>query len=223
MNERVLVIAAHPDDEAIGCGGTIARHRHMKDSVHIVFVADGETSRVGATPDLRRHDPANAACKVLGTEPPLFLDLPDQRLDTLPFLDVVQKIEPVIDSIRPTIIYTHHGGDLNLDHRIVHQAAMTALRPLPSSIYKIIYAFEVVSSTEWASGAIGEVFSPNHFVDITRFLEIKIQALQSYDAEMRPFPHSRSYSGLKALAALRGANNGLNAAEAFVTVRSIER
>jgi N-acetylglucosamine malate deacetylase 1 len=223
MDERVLVIAAHPDDEALGCGGTLAKHCHNKDIVHVLFVADGETSRIGATPNLRRHDPAKIACKVLGAEPPVFLDLPDQRLDTVAFLDVVQKIEPVIESIRPTIVYTHHGGDLNLDHRIVHQAAMTTLRPMPSSIYKAIFGFEVASSTEWASSAIGESFRPTHFVDIADFLEIKIKALQAYDAEMREFPHTRSYSGLKALATLRGVNNGLNAAEAFMTLRSFER
>jgi len=223
VSERVLVIAAHPDDEALGCGGTLAKHADMKDSVHVLFVADGETSRIGVASDSRRHDPANAACKLLGTERPLFLDLPDQRLDTLPFLDVVQKIEPVIESVRPTIIYTHHGGDLNLDHRIVHQAAMTALRPMPSSIYKAIYAFEVASSTEWTSSAMGGSFIPNHFVDITRFLETKMKVLKAYDAEMRAFPHSRSYDGVKALAVLRGANNGLSAAEGFMTVRSIGR
>ena len=218
-----MVIAAHPDDEALGCGGSIARHTHKGDRVHVLFVADGETSRVGAAPDLRRREPAELACRVLGTEKPVFLDLPDQRLDCLSLLHVVQKIEPIVDFVHPVIIYTHHGGDLNSDHRIVHQAVMTALRPMPNSTYTAIFAFEIPSSTEWASSSIGEAFRPNHFVDITDFLEMKIEALESYDKEMRSFPHTRSYRAVRALAELRGANNGLAAAEAFMTLRTIER
>lgn len=223
MNERVLVIAAHPDDEALGCGGAIARHKSKMDTIQVLFVADGETSRAGSVSVSHRRKSAETAGKVLGTEPPLFLDLPDQRLDTVSLLDIIQKIERVIEDKRPTIVYTHHGGDLNLDHRLVHQAAMTALRPAPNSPCKAIFAFEVASSTEWASSAIGEAFRPNHFVDITAVLETKMKALEVYDKEMRSAPHTRSYSGLRALAALRGMNNGLEAAEAFMILRSIER
>jgi LmbE family N-acetylglucosaminyl deacetylase len=125
--------------------------------------------------------------------------------------------------MQPTVIYTHHGGDLNVDHRIVHQAVMTALRPMPSSIYKAIYAFEVASSTEWASSAIGEPFRPDHFVCIETTLQRKIEALHAYDQEMRDFPHARSYDALRALAILRGSSVGLPAAEGFVTLRSLAR
>jgi N-acetylglucosamine malate deacetylase 1 len=223
MSETVLVIAAHPDDEALGCGGTIARHNRDGDSVHVLFVADGETSRVGAAPDLRRRATAERASKILGARLPSFLDLPDQRLDTLSLLDVIRKIELVITSLRPAIVYTHHGGDLNADHRIVHQAVMTAMRPMPGSTYKAIFAFEVASSTEWSSTAIGEAFRPNHFVDITAFVDLKTKALEAYDAEMRSFPHARSYEGLKSLSTIRGVNSGFEAAEAFVTLRTFHR
>jgi N-acetylglucosamine malate deacetylase 1 len=223
MNETVLVIVAHPDDEVLGCGGTIARHASNGDGVHVLFVADGETSRIGTSPDANRHKAAQQACKILNAEPPIFLDLPDQRLDSISLLDVVQKIEPIVASLRPSVIYTHHGGDLNLDHRIVHQAVVTALRPQPGGTCRAVFAFEVPSSTEWATSAIGEAFRPSHFVDIGGFLDLKMRALQAYDAEMRTFPHARSYMGVKSLAAVRGANSGFEAAEAFVTLRTLVR
>lgn len=222
MTERVLVIAAHADDETLGCGGTIARHAGNGDSVDVVFLADGVTGR-GDTSLANRHASALKACSILGANAPIFFDLPDQKLDTLGLLQVVQTIEPVIERMQPTVIYTHHGGDLNVDHRIVHQAVMTALRPMPSSIYKAIYAFEVASSTEWASSAIGEPFRPDHFVCIETTLQRKIEALHAYDQEMRDFPHARSYDALRALAILRGSSVGLPAAEGFVTLRSLAR
>jgi N-acetylglucosamine malate deacetylase 1 len=222
MTEQVLVVAAHADDEALGCGGTIARHAGSGDSVDVVFLADGVTSRADAVLTERRAA-AIKACSILGSNTPTFFDFLDQQLDNVGLLQVVQAIEPIIEKVRPTVIYTHHGGDLNLDHQIVHQAVMTALRPMPSSTYRAIYAFEVASSTEWASSAIGTPFRPDHFVAIENTLEKKIEALQAYDREMRDFPHARSYDALRALAVLRGASVGVRAAEAFVTLRSIVR
>lgn len=222
MTERVLVIAAHPDDEALGCGGTMARHALAGDSVDVVFMADGVFSREVADLDARR-DSARKACTILGANSPAFFDFPDQKLDTVGFLGVVQAIEPVIARLQPTVIYTHHGGDLNLDHRIVHQAVMTALRPMPASTYRAIYAFEVASSTEWASSAIGEAFCPDHFVDISATIDRKLDALHAYAQEMRDFPHARSYEVQRALAVVRGAAVGLPSAEAFVTLRSMVR
>jgi LmbE family N-acetylglucosaminyl deacetylase len=222
MTARILVIAAHPDDEVLGCGGTMARHAADGDSVDVLFVADGVSSRADAQLEKRRAA-ATKACSILGAKIPLFFDFPDQKLDTVGFLQVVQAIEPVIEEVRPAIIYTHHGGDLNLDHRIVHQAVMTAMRPMPSSSYEAIYAFEVASSTEWTSTAIGEAFRPDHFINIDRTIERKIEALRAYDHEMREFPHARSYDALQALAVLRGASVGLPSAEGFVTLRRIIR
>ena len=222
MTERVLVVAAHADDEALGCGGAMARHSDNGDTVDVVFVADGVTGRGDEKLD-ERHASALRACSILGANEPVFLDFPDQKLDTLSFLQIVQAIEPLIQRIGPTIIYTHHGGDLNLDHRIVHQAVLTALRPMPSSTYKAIYAFEVSSSTEWASSAIGEGFRPDYFVAIETTIDRKIEALHAYGQEMRDFPHSRSYDAVRALAVVRGSSVGLPSAEGFVTLRSIAR
>lgn len=215
MTDRVLVIAAHPDDEALGCGGTIARHVADGDTVHVLFVADGETARVMAAKP-NRNIAAFEASKVLGTQPPIFLDYADQKLDTLPLLEITQAIEKNIAEIKPTIVYTHHAGDLNNDHRIVHQAAMTALRPLPGSTVRAIYAFEVLSSTEWGSG-----FAPDHFVILMSELDRKVAALHRYGDEMRNAPHARSFEAVEALAILRGAACGVHYAEAFMTLRSV--
>lgn len=223
MTERVLIVAAHADDEALGCGGTMARHADSGDSVDVVFLADGVSGRGDNSALAVRHASAEKACNILGASTPTFFDFPDQRLDTAGFLPVVQMLEALIARIQPTIIYTHHGGDLNLDHRIVHQAVLTALRPMPASTYKAIYAFEVASSTEWASSAIGEAFRPDRFVSIENTIERKIKALKAYDQEMRDFPHSRSYAALRALATLRGASVGFVAAEGFMTLRSLVR
>ena len=218
MTERVMVIAAHPDDEVLGCGGTMARHVADGDDVTCLFVADGETSRTQAAKPNRNFE-ALEASKILGTKPPLFLDYRDQMLDSLPLIEVIRLIEVHLFMIKPTIVYTHHAGDLNLDHRIVHQAVMTACRPLPGSSINAIYGFEVLSSTEWGSG-----FWPNHFVNISGApIYIKLTALKCYDSEMRDEPHPRSYNVVYNLERLRGAACGMSYAEAFMTLRSIRR
>jgi LmbE family N-acetylglucosaminyl deacetylase len=212
---KVLVIAAHPDDEVLGCGGTIARHVTHGDEVHTMFLADGETARTIAVKPNRNIAAFNAS-KILGTQAPIFLDWRDQMLDTVPLIEITRAIEKQVEKIRPTVVYTHHAGDLNLDHQVVHQAAMTALRPLPSAPCKEIYTFEVLSSTEWGSG-----FRPNHFVCISAFHKQKLTALNCYSEEMREWPHPRSYSGVVALERLRGSSVGINLAEAFMTIRTI--
>jgi LmbE family N-acetylglucosaminyl deacetylase len=223
LTDQVLVIAAHADDEVLGCGGTIARHADAGVKVDVVFVADGVTGRGDDVALAARHSSAEEACRILGARPPTFFDFPDQKLDSVGLLPVTQAIEQSIRQVQPTIIYTHHGGDLNLDHRIVHQAVMTALRPMPGSVYTMVHSFEVASSTEWASSAIGEAFRPNHFVSIAATLERKMDALRVYHQEMRDFPHARSYDALRALAVHRGASVGLAAAEGFMTLRSLVR
>ena len=150
----------------------------------------------------------------------VYLGLPDNRLDSLPLLHVVQPLEAIIREMSPEIIYTHHYGDLNVDHRVAHQAVMTACRPLPGAGVKEIYAFEVLSSTEWATPGC-HPFLPNHFVDISEHLATKLQALAVYREEMRDPPHSRSIDNLNYLARLRGHTVGVVAAEAFMTLRTL--
>lgn len=222
MSKTVLVVAAHSDDEALGCGGTIARHVAEGDIVYTVFLADGVSSRVGATAvELkRRMEAAEKARQVLGISKIYFLGLPDNRLDSLPLIDVIQPLEKVISEVKPHTIYTHHYGDLNVDHRIANQAVMTACRPLPGVSVREILLFEVMSSTEWGGPALPS-FIPNYFVDISDYLERKMLALEAYSLEMREFPHSRSDRHLEMLARHRGSSVGLHAAEAFVMMRVV--
>lgn len=223
MSRIVLVVAAHPDDEVLGCGGTVARHAAAGDRVHVVIAGEGATARDvdAGSKDERAAlaKAAQAAAATLGSEPPRMLGLPDNRLDTLPLLDIIKPIEAVVAEVNPDTVYTHHGGDLNIDHRIVHQAVLTACRPVPGSPVRRLYAFETLSSTEWG---IGEPFRPGHFVAIVGQLDRKRAALKHYDREMRAFPHARSFEAVDALARLRGATVGLEAAEAFVVIRDVE-
>jgi LmbE family N-acetylglucosaminyl deacetylase len=219
---EVLVIAAHADDEVLGCGGTIARHAALGDKVHVVFMADGVGARGidEGTALIRRNKARDNALDILGVSNCYSLDLPDNRMDGVSLLDIVQALESIIQRVQPATIYTHHYGDLNVDHRITHQAVITACRPQPGSSVKEILTFEVMSSTEWNSPG-GDPFLPNLFVDISDFLAIKLQALEAYELEMRPSPHSRSIEHLEYLARHRGNSMGMNAAEAFMVMRSL--
>ncbi|WP_159309741.1 PIG-L deacetylase family protein, partial [Spiribacter roseus] len=192
-----LVIAAHPDDEALGCGGTIARWSNGGFNVHLAFLADGVGARgrvhdteQGALND--RREAANKAGEIMGTASVHFDDLPDNRLDTVPLLDITQRVEALIERYQPDTVLTHHAGDLNIDHRRVHQAVMTACRPQPGHSVRTILCFEVPSSTEWQVSGGGEAFVPNWFDDITETLPQKLKALEAYATEMRDWPHTPS-------------------------------
>lgn len=222
MSNTVLVVAAHADDEALGCGGTIARHVAEGDSVYLIFMADGISSRIGASEadmELRRSA-ADRAQKILGITEVHHLNFPDNRMDSIPLLDIVQELEPVVQRTAPSVIYTHHHGDLNIDHRRTQDAVMTVCRPQPGSSVKEIYGFEVLSSTEWSNPQI-EPFTPNLYVDVSAQWPAKLAALQAYVDEMRSMPHSRSVEHVEALAQHRGSSIGVQMAEAFAVYRMI--
>jgi LmbE family N-acetylglucosaminyl deacetylase len=224
---KVLIIAAHPDDEVLGCGGTIARLTKEGHEAYCLFLGEGVTSRYShqeteAKDELKQLKvKAEQTAKTLGIKEMFFKDLPDNRFDTVPLLDVVKMVETLINKLQPDTIYTHHGGDLNIDHRIVHQAVLTATRPLKGCPVKEIYAFEVPSSTDWAFQQLEPVFRPNVFVNITETLEIKVQATQLYESEARPFPHPRSPEALRAIAHRWGSMVGVEAAEVFQLIRFV--
>ncbi|EGG93077.1 putative LmbE-like protein [gamma proteobacterium IMCC1989] len=227
-NERVAIIAAHPDDEILGCGGTIAKHINKGDDVAVLIMAEGITSRdtdrnTEARQGALQHltDTARQANKKLGVSHVEFGGLPDNRLDSMDLLDVVKVVESFLDQFQPTIIYTHCGSDLNIDHRIVSQAVSTATRPLPNSSVHSILHFEVPSSTEWQTPGAYPTFVPNWFVGIENTLTQKLESLAIYEQEMRDWPHARSIKALEHLAKWRGASIGLNAAEAFSLARHI--
>ena len=217
MTGPVLVVVAHPDDEVLGCGGTMAKWAREGRDVHVLIMADGETAR-GDVPTEARSQAAVAAGQTLGVASVEQLTLPDNRMDRLELLDVVQMIEARISKIQPTTILTHHAGDVNVDHRIVHQAILAACRPQPGHCVRELLYFEVPSSTEWQAPG---TFAPTVFVDIDGTLDEKMDALECYDAEMRAFPHARSYGAVDALTRWRGATAGVYHAEAFMLGRLI--
>jgi LmbE family N-acetylglucosaminyl deacetylase len=221
---NVLVVAAHPDDEILGCGGAMAKHAAAGDKVYTLILGEGLAARGGASDrdaDRALKESARAAARELGAIEPAFADLPDNRLDSIELLDVVRLIESKLDEVKPAVIYTHWANDLNIDHRICCQAVITAARPLPGSGVRAIYFFEVPSATEWAAPNAAPPFVPTRFVDISAELPKKLRALDRYADEMRPFPHARSRESVEALARWRGASVGVAAAEAFVVGREI--
>ncbi|MBI4442275.1 MAG: PIG-L family deacetylase [Acidobacteria bacterium] len=224
---KILVIAAHPDDEVLGCGGTMARLAGDGSDIHIAILAEGVTSRYNQREladrtlidKLQRQ--ARKAAQLIGAKEVILKDLPDNRLDTVPLLDVVKIVEDLVADIGPEAIYTHHGGDLNIDHALIHRAVLTATRPVRGQAVREIYAFEVASSTEWAFQRFAPPFLPNVFVDISATLSTKIEAMSCYESETRDFPHPRSPEAINAAARRWGSVVGCAAAEAFELIRAI--
>lgn len=229
MSNTVLVIAAHPDDEILGCGGAMARHAGEGDSVYVVILAEGITSRDKVrSRDQRKSElselaeAAQEANGILGVEHTVLDNFPDNRMDSCDRLDIVKAVEAYIDRFQPDILYTHHIGDVNIDHRRIHEAVVTACRPMPDKkLPHTLLFFEVQSSTEWQPPGSAVPFVPNWYIDISDTLNKKLKALKSYKQEMRPFPHARSIDAVKHQARWRGANIGVNAAEAFILGRKL--
>jgi LmbE family N-acetylglucosaminyl deacetylase len=221
MTKKILVVAAHPDDEVLGCGGTVARHSAAGDDVTVVFMTDGVGSRQQRDNDSSsmRKAAAQNAHRILGVKETIQFDYMDNQLDRYPLLELVQSLENVVTRIAPEVVYTHHCGDLNVDHRLTNQIVLTALRPVPHSSVREIYTFEVISSTEWNPMLLP--FQPQLFVDVSKHMHKKLEALEAYAIEMRPTPHSRSVSHVSALAVHRGHTIGRNNAEAFMIARLI--
>jgi N-acetylglucosamine malate deacetylase 1 len=227
-NQNVLVVAAHPDDEVLGCGGTIARHTQNGDQVYVLILAEGITARAESGDQNHQgqklsnlEKSARKANEILGVTSLFLEDFPDNRMDAVDRLKIIKKVEEFIQKFSPTTVYTHHAGDVNIDHQLTHEAVVTACRPIPGSCVKTLIFFEVASSTEWQPPGSSTPFLPNWFVDISETLELKLQALNAYEMEMRSWPHSRSIRALESLARLRGSSIGREAAEAFILGRRI--
>lgn len=224
---NILVVAAHPDDETLGCGATMSKHVENGDSVSVIILGTGIASRKESGSDISselkklRSDCKSALAKI-GVTDVSFFDFPDNSFDSIPLLSIVKSVEDVIAKKKPSIIYTHHWGDLNVDHRLTFNAVMTASRPFNCSVHKIL-CFEVLSSTEWNVANSANSFMPNVFVDVSKNLEKKISALSQYKSEMRDYPHPRSLKGNEYLAKYRGLIIGVAAAEAFELAREVIR
>ena len=224
---NVLVVAAHPDDEALGAGGAMALHCAKKDKVSVVILGTGIASRKGKGEDISSELSAlraqsRSALSRLGVKDVQFLDFPDNSFDSVPLLDIVKAVEKIVSEKKPATVYTHHWGDLNIDHRRTFEAVMTACRPVGGCSVKKIMCFEVLSYTEWNVQSAGTAFLPNSFLDISAVLQKKLDCLSEYKGEMRPFPHPRSLEVVEALAKVRGSTIGAKAAEAFEVAREME-
>jgi LmbE family N-acetylglucosaminyl deacetylase len=223
----VLVVAAHPDDEVLGCGGTVAKLAQQGHAVYLAILGEGITSRYGQRDEADQekvqvlHARSKQVADMLGAQGLFMYSLPDNRFDSVPLLDVVKIIEELIDRLESRVVYTQHGGDLNIDHVVTYRATLTATRPTAGHPVREVYAYEVASSTEWAFQQFAPAFRPNTFVDIADTLETKVQAMAHYESEARPFPHPRSPEALRAIAQRWGSVVGLAAAEAFELVRAI--
>ena len=228
MSANVLVIAAHPDDEVIGPGGTLARHARDGDSVFGCILCGKADARAGHPGTDRLTSHMRRAAESLGIRDYLTFDFPNIRFNTVPELELVGAIEEAIVKFRPEIVYTHHPSDVNSDHRIVFRASVAAIR-LPERgsargnglpVIRRVLAYETASSTDWSLAAPSP-FAPNVYVDISATLEKKIEACKEYEGVLRSYPHPRSEEGMRILAEYRGMAARLRFAEAFVLLREI--
>jgi LmbE family N-acetylglucosaminyl deacetylase len=221
---RVLVLAAHPDDETLGMGGTIALHAAVNaDAVRVVCVTDGSSTQYPGDEARRaqKNEEARRALEALGVSDWVHLDLPDMRLDTLAHVDLNRVVEEQVTGFRPDVVYTPHP-DVNLDHRTLFDSVVVAVRPVPGQCVRRLLTYAPTSSTEWTPPA-ATWFVPNWFVDISATFERKLAAFRCYTTEHRPYPHPRAERALRAHAELYGTTAGCEYAEPFVLVRSIER
>lgn len=217
MSKRILVVAAHPDDEVLGVGGTVAKHVKNGDEVYSVIVCEGESLRYKK--DVGQSTAIQEAADVLGVKKVFRLGFPDQGLDKHTLVDIITPLEQISDEIKPNIVYCQFGGDINRDHKILFEAASVAFRPLNDWIEEV-YAYYTVSSTEWA---YPRTFVPDTWVDISNELEQKIKAFECYHSEIREYPHPRSSDALRYAAHFYGNQCAMDSAEAFVTVRRVLR
>ena len=224
----ILVVAAHPDDEILGVGGTAAKHAACGDEVYAIILGEGQTSRGDKREDISQdvvkelHKNTMKSAKAIGYKDVFFADFPDNRFDQVDLLDIVKVVEKKVRELRPEVIYTHYSGDLNIDHQYTARAVLTATRPIGDYPVKEIYAFETLSSTEWNFDYSDQpAFCPNAYVDITDYYHKKEEAMNCYVSELCEFPHPRSLEGMDVLSKTRGMTVGMQRAEAFMLIRKI--
>jgi N-acetylglucosamine malate deacetylase 1 len=216
---NVLVISAHMDDEVIGLGGTIARHVAVGDKVTVCIACmRAYNHRFDPKSVAEEKSCALEAARILGYGDTRFLDLRDELLDER-LLDVLVPLEDCVQDVKPSVVYTHHRGDTNQDHRALFHASVIACRTISAQKVPRLLSYEVSSATDIAPPFAEFAFQPNFYVNITGFLNRKIEALKAYRRELREFPHPRSPKGIEVMAAKRGMEVGFVAAEAFTLIR----
>jgi len=226
MSKKILIIAAHPDDEVLGCFGTVAKMVKEGDEAYTLILGEGKTSRDEQRSIENKKAELNIlnqeiekANSVINIKKTFIENFPDNRFDSVDLLDIVKAILKVKEEVKPDIIFTHYENDLNIDHQITYQAVVTATRPMEDESVKEIYSFEVLSSTEWNYPLS---FSPDLFFDISETIKLKKEAMKQYDSELCQFPHPRSIEGIELNAKYHGMRVGKTHVEAFKTVRVIK-
>lgn len=220
---KILVIAPHPDDEVLGVGGTIAKHARAGDSVYLCIATEGYAPDWSEKFLKNRPEEVKNANKILGIKKTYFFGFPTVKLDTVPQKELNEAISKVVSKVKPDVAYIPHRGDVNMDHRLIFEAAIVALRPKPGGSARRIMSYETLSETEWGVPPKEDVFAPNMYVNISDTLKIKLKAMSAYKSELKRFPHPRSLEGIRTLAKKRGTEAGLKVAEAFMLVREISR
>jgi len=215
---KILIIAPHPDDEVLGCGGTIVKHVNRGDEVYLCIVTKGYIPDWSEEFLKNRPKEIEKANKILGIKKTYFLDYPTVKLDTIPQKELNEAISKVVNEVKPDILYIPHKGDLNKDHRLVFESSLVATRPANHKVKKIL-SYETLSESEW--GQPIEVFIPNVYVDISETLGKKIEAMKAYGSELKQYPHPRSLEIIEALAKKRGSEVGVKFAEAFILIKEI--
>ena len=221
--KSILCVVAHPDDEALGMGGAILKHIAKGDEVNIIIFSVGESAKLENDINLsRRIESAKEWSNIVGSKIVRLFDYPDQKLDTIPKLELIQELEKILKNLKPSIIYTHHEGDINHDHQIVNHVVLTALRPMNAMGLKSeLRTFETISSTEQAPYTDRYIFKPNFYINIDDVWKAKVSSLKAYKNELGVYPHPRSIKSLEALAIKRGTESGLKKAEAFCIIRKL--
>jgi LmbE family N-acetylglucosaminyl deacetylase len=218
---NVLVFASHPDDEILGAGATLAGHASRGDEVHAVVLAEGASSRYSETMQQALQKAGLRAAEEIGFASIRFEGLPDQRLDTVPLIEITQGLEAILEELDPEVVYTHFPGHVNVDHGVVARAVWTACRPYRFPRIRRLAAFETPSSTEWAWPLPDGVFSPTLFVEVSATIDAKLAAMECYSAELRDYPHPRSTRALRQRAEFWGSVVDRSAVEPFVILREI--
>lgn len=220
---KVLVFAPHPDDEIIGLGGTISKRAKKGDEVYVCIITSGQPPLYTEEATAIVQNEARTADKMLGVKETIFLDFPAVMLETVPRYQLNNKIGEIVQRLKPDEVYIPHRGDMQIDHKMVVDAAMVALRPKYEHIVKSIYAYETLSETGWDIPNTVNEFIPTVYEDISNSLELKIEAMNIYKSQLSDFPNARSVKAIEALARYRGATVNMNAAEAFSLIREIKR
>jgi LmbE family N-acetylglucosaminyl deacetylase len=220
--KKTLVVAPHPDDEVLGCGGFIKKMSSQGEDVWILIMSRGKKGLYSEERIVNVRNEALMAHKVLGVAGTRFLDFPAPELDTISVSELSSAISGIIEEIKPDTLLLPHRGDIHHDHRAVFNASIVAGRPLKGISIKRILSYETLSETEWAAPFADDLFFPDYFVNISDFFSAKLEAFGCYKSQLKEFPATRSLKTIEALANLRGSTVGFSHAEAFMTVRIVE-